>query len=50
MRAIIMGLLFSAGEALAHPGHGLTGSHPHGWDYVLLVVAVGVAALLTLRR
>ena len=50
MRAISMGLLLSAGEVLAHPGHGLTGSHPHGWDYLLLGVTIAAAALLALRR
>ncbi len=50
MRAITLGLLLSAGEVLAHPGHGLTGGHLHGWDYVLLVAVIAAVALLARHR
>jgi hypothetical protein len=29
-----------AGEALAHPGHGASTLHTHGWEYALLAAAI----------
>jgi hypothetical protein len=43
-------LTLVASEALAHSGHGLVGSHPHGWDYALLAIAIVVAAYCGLRK
>ena len=50
MRTLTVGLTLIAGEALAHSGHGFEGSHPHGWDYALLAIAIVAAAFFTLRR
>lgn len=29
-----------ASEALAHPGHGASTLHNHGWEYALLAAAI----------
>ena len=50
MRTLTVALMLIAGEALGHPGHGLEGPHPHGWDYALLAVAIIAAAFFALRR
>ena len=43
MYRITLSACLLAGDALAHPGHGAPAAHAHGWETVLLVVAVAVA-------
>jgi hypothetical protein len=45
MYRIVMSVFLFAGEALAHPGHGVPAVHLHGWEYILLAAAIGVAAV-----
>jgi hypothetical protein len=37
--SIFLWALFT-GAALAHPGHGASTLHTHGWEYALLAAAV----------
>jgi hypothetical protein len=45
-------LLLASGTALAHDGHGLAGSHPHGWSAgpLALVAVMAVAGAVWLWK
>ena len=38
-------LLISAGDCLAHPGHGAPLIHTHGWDWANVWFWIGVAVV-----
>jgi hypothetical protein len=42
MRSAAAGLIVFAGNVLAHPGHGATEGHFHGWgaEHALLLIVV----------
>jgi hypothetical protein len=42
-------LLFAAGAAQAHPGHGMSEGHLHGFSPEMILLAVLVAAWAVLR-
>jgi len=42
---IVLPFLFFAGDCLAHPGHGATLIHTHGWDWTTLALGFGVLVL-----
>jgi hypothetical protein len=48
MHRLIAVSLLSATEVWAHPGHGGTLGHRHGWDWGNLLLAVAIAAVAAL--
>ena len=48
-RAAVMLFLFAAGAAQAHPGHGASEAHLHGFSPEMILLALLVAAWAVLR-
>ena len=40
----------TAGVALAHPDHGMSGVHLHWWEYALLAAAIAAIAVSVYRK